>query len=154
MRRSLLLLVVALALPLAAHAQSPIETNGPLVTSSSLTDAAQARRAQRRTEWSRVTQPEASHPATAALRTDNVPLPAEGFASSGFAQFMSSPAGRVLRVVAGAGMIAGGIAADSDGGTILAGVGAIPLLAGTFDFCVLSPLFGGPFWGRDIRAAK
>ncbi len=39
-------------------------------------------------------------------------------------------------------------------GTALAVAGGVPLLAGTFDFCVLSPLFGGPFWGKDIRAAK
>lgn len=83
------------------------------------------------------------------------PLPApEGFASSNFAQFMSSPAGRVLRVVAGVGMIAGGIAADSDLGTGIAIAGAVPLLAGAFDFCVLSPLFGGPLSGKEIRAAK
>ena len=81
------------------------------------------------------------------------PVPA-GFAGSGFAQFMASPAGRVLRVVAGAGMIAGGIAMDSDGGTALAVAGGIPLSAGLFDICYLSPLFGGPFKGKDIRAAK
>ncbi|MCC6242464.1 MAG: DUF2892 domain-containing protein [Gemmatimonadaceae bacterium] len=67
---------------------------------------------------------------------------------------MSSPAGRVLRIVAGAGMIAGGIAADSDAGTAVAIVGAVPLLAGSFDFCILSPLFGGPLSGKAIRAAK
>ena len=88
----------------------------------------------------------------------NTPAPsarrASGFASSGFAQFMSSPAGRILRVVAGAGMIAGGISADSNLGTGVAVAGAVPLLAGTFDFCVLSPLFGGPLRGKDIRAAR
>lgn len=82
------------------------------------------------------------------------PLPVPGFESSGFAQFMSSPAGRVLRIVAGVGMIAGGIAADSDLGTGIAVAGAVPLLAGTFDFCILSPLFGGPLSGKAIRAAK
>ena len=91
-------------------------------------------------------------------RDTSAPLPAptraNGFASSGFAQFMSSPAGRVLRVVAGAGMIGGGIAADSKAGTTVAIVGAVPLLAGSFDFCVLSPLFGGPLRGKDIRAAR
>ncbi len=82
------------------------------------------------------------------------PAPADGFASSGFAQFMASPAGRILRVAAGAGMIAGGLSMDSDGGTALAIAGGLPLLAGALDFCVLSPLLGGPFWGKDIRAAK
>lgn len=82
------------------------------------------------------------------------PVPVPGFESSGFAQFMSSPAGRILRIAAGAGMIAGGIAADSDLGTGIAIAGAVPLLAGTFDFCILSPLFGGPVSGKAIRAAK
>ena len=79
---------------------------------------------------------------------------ASGFAKSGFAQFMASPAGRVLRVVAGAGMIAGGISMDSNGGNALAVVGAVPLSAGLFDICWLSPIFGGPLKGKDIRAAK
>lgn len=93
--------------------------------------------------------------ATPSERVTESPAPTpSGFASTGFAQFMSSPAGRIARVVAGAGMIAGGIAMDSDGGTVLAATGGVPLLAGTFDFCILSPLFGGPFWGKDIRAAK
>ncbi len=88
-----------------------------------------------------------------------VPTPANapaasGFAKSGFAQFMASPAGRVLRVVAGAGMIAGGISMDSNGGNALAIVGAVPLSAGLFDICWLSPIFGGPLKGKDIRAAK
>jgi hypothetical protein len=76
------------------------------------------------------------------------------FARSGFGQFMASPAGRVLRVVAGVGMIAGGIAMDSNGGNALAIAGAVPLSAGLFDICWLSPIFGGPFKGADIRAAK
>ncbi|MBK6307689.1 MAG: DUF2892 domain-containing protein [Gemmatimonadetes bacterium] len=67
---------------------------------------------------------------------------------------MSSPTGRVLRVVAGVGMIAGGISMDSNGGTVLAAVGAVPLSAGLFDICWLSPIFGGPLKGKDIRAAK
>lgn len=99
--------------------------------------------------------------APAALRAHSAPAPTpapapipRGFATSGFAQFMSSPAGRVLRVVAGAGMIGGGIAADSDAGTVVAAIGAVPLIAGTFDVCFLSPLFGGPFTGKAIRAAK
>lgn len=80
--------------------------------------------------------------------------PAGGFASSGFAQFMASPAGRVLRVVAGAGMIVGGISMDSNAGTALTVVGAVPLSAGLFDICWLSPILGGPLKGKDIRAAK
>lgn len=92
-----------------------------------------------------------------AAISEAVPAPAPragGFATTGFAQFMASPAGRILRVVAGAGMIVGGVNADSDAGTAVAVVGGVPLLAGTLDFCVISPLFGGPFWGKNIRAAK
>lgn len=94
-----------------------------------------------------------------AVAAPAVPAPANapaasGFAKSGFAQFMASPAGRVLRVVAGAGMIAGGISMDSNGGNALAIVGAVPLTAGLFDICWLSPIFGGPLKGKDIRAAK
>lgn len=37
-------------------------------------------------------------------------------------------------------------------GYIVAGL--VPLLAGTFDACVLSRLFGGPFAGTAIRACK
>jgi len=77
-----------------------------------------------------------------------------GFAKSGFGQFMASPAGRVLRIAAGVGMIAGGIAMDSNGGNALVIAGAIPLSAGLFDVCWLSPIFGGPLKGADIRAAK
>jgi hypothetical protein len=60
----------------------------------------------------------------------------------------------VLRIAAGVGMIAGGIAMDSNGGNALAIAGAIPLSAGLFDVCWLSPIFGGPLKGADIRAAK
>jgi len=37
---------------------------------------------------------------------------------------------------------------------IVAVIGAVPLLAGLFDFCVFAPLFGAPLSGPAIRAAK
>ncbi len=40
------------------------------------------------------------------------------------------------------------------GGTIVAVVGLVPLLAGLFDFCVFAPLFGAPMSGPKIRAEK
>lgn len=108
----------------------------------------------------RITAPVAAHRATVTSNTVPVEIRADkakgGFASSGFAQFMSSPAGRVLRAVAGAGMIAGGVAIHDDhstGGTVLGVAGLIPLSAGLFDVCYISPIFGGPFRGKDIRAA-
>jgi hypothetical protein len=90
---------------------------------------------------------------TAAL-ADAAPSPlADGnFGESGFSQFMASPAGRVLRVVAGAAMIGGGIALDSGAGTALAVVGALPLSAGALDLCYVSGLLGGPWKGSEIRA--
>ena len=76
------------------------------------------------------------------------------FARSGFAQFMSGMGGRLLRIVAGAAIIASGVLWV--GGTLgwtLAVVGLVPIAAGVFDFCLLGPLFGGPFSGSKIRAS-
>lgn len=69
-----------------------------------------------------------------------------------FSTFMASTAGRILRVVAGIALIAWGIwGLGGTLGIIVAVIGAVPLLAGLFDFCVFAPLFGDPFKGRDIR---
>lgn len=69
--------------------------------------------------------------------------------------FMASPAGRILRVVAGAALIVWGLwLMGGTAGIILAIVGAVPFLAGIFDFCVFAPLFGNPFSGKKIRAGK
>lgn len=108
----------------------------------------------------RLAGPIGAHRAAVAASTSPLTIPADkasgGFANSGFAQFMASPAGRVLRAVAGAGMIAGGVAIRDDhrtGGTVLGVAGLIPLSAGLFDVCYISPLFGGPFTGKAIRSA-
>ncbi len=74
----------------------------------------------------------------------------------GFASFMASPAGRILRVVAGLALIGGGLAlvipaSNTVLGVILAVVGLVPLLAGLFDFCVFAPLFGAPLSGAKVR---
>jgi hypothetical protein len=37
-------------------------------------------------------------------------------------------------------------------GIAVAAIGLVPLLAGTFDVCVFSALFGGPLAGSEIRA--
>lgn len=71
-----------------------------------------------------------------------------------FSQFMANPVGRIIRVLAGAVLIAVGIAMKSTGGYVLAVVGALPLAAGVFDVCIFAPLFGMPFTGRAIRAVK
>jgi hypothetical protein len=70
----------------------------------------------------------------------------------GFARFMSSLAGRLIRIVAGIVLIIVGLAlVHGTGGIILAIVGLVPLVAGLFNFCVFAPLFGGPFWPKDIK---
>jgi hypothetical protein len=135
--------------PLSAQSLTVPDVAGP-IGSSAVRDPAVALRA-------RVARPAPALVSESMAREAApvpAPVPVPGFETSGFAQFMSSPAGRILRIAAGAGMIAGGIAADSDLGTGIAIAGAVPLLAGTFDFCILSPLFGGPVSGKAIRAAK
>jgi hypothetical protein len=58
-----------------------------------------------------------------------------------FIKFMASTAGRVARIVAGIALIAIGLLAIGGAvGIIVAVVGALPLLAGLFDFCVFAPL--------------
>jgi hypothetical protein len=70
-------------------------------------------------------------------------------------RFLASGTGRVVRVVAGAVLVALGLfAMHGVGGIILAIVGLVPLVAGLFDFCVFAPLFGAPLSGPQIRASK
>jgi hypothetical protein len=70
----------------------------------------------------------------------------------GFARFMSSWTGRLLRTVAGIGLILVGLVAVQGAvGIILAVVGLVPLIAGVGNFCVFAPLFGGPFLAKDIH---
>jgi hypothetical protein len=70
----------------------------------------------------------------------------------GFARFMSSLAGRLLRIVAGIALIIIGLTVvTGTAGVILAIVGLVPLIAGIVNVCVFAPLFGGPFFARDIK---
>lgn len=70
----------------------------------------------------------------------------------GFGKFMASPAGRIIRIVAGAALILVGLLVlHSTLGWILAIVGVVPLVAGIADFCIFSPLFGGEFLGKKAR---
>ena len=71
-----------------------------------------------------------------------------------FSQFMASPIGRIIRIVAGAILIAVGIAMKSTGGYVIALIGALPLVAGIVDVCIFAPLFSMPFTGKAIRAVK
>jgi len=72
-----------------------------------------------------------------------------------FVKFMASTTGRIVRIVAGIALIVWGLMGL--GGTIgivVAVIGAVPLLAGLFDFCVFAPLFGNPLSGPKIREDK
>ncbi len=72
-----------------------------------------------------------------------------------FVKFMSSPIGRITRIIAGIALIMIGLLAIHGlGGTILAIVGLLPLVAGLFDFCVFAPLFGAPLSGRQVRSSN
>ena len=72
-----------------------------------------------------------------------------------FVSFMASTTGRIVRIVAGIALIAWGLMGlGGTTGIIVAVVGALPLLAGLFDFCVFAPLFGNPLSGSKIRAGK
>ena len=66
--------------------------------------------------------------------------------------FLASPVGRIVRIVAGVVIIFLGLfAVGNTAGFILALIGFVPLLAGMVDVCVFAPLFKLPFNGKDIR---
>lgn len=68
------------------------------------------------------------------------------------ARFMSFFAGRLIRILAGITLIILGlVSVQGTWGTILAIVGLVPLVAGLFNFCIVAPLFRGPFLGKDIH---
>jgi len=74
---------------------------------------------------------------------------------SSFVNFMASSTGRIVRIVAGVVLIAWGLLGLSGAtGIIVAVIGAVPLLAGVFDFCVFAPLFGRPLSGPKIRSGQ
>ena len=72
-----------------------------------------------------------------------------------FVAFMASTAGRITRLVAGLALIAWGLfGLGGATGIVVAVIGALPLVAGLFDFCAFAPLFGAPLSGPKIRAGK
>ena len=72
-----------------------------------------------------------------------------------FVKFMASTAGRILRIVAGIALILWGLMGlGGTVGIVVAVVGAVPLVAGLFDFCIFAPLFGAPLSGPKIRSGE
>jgi hypothetical protein len=71
-----------------------------------------------------------------------------------FPRLMATPAGRGIRIAAGAAMIVGGILIGGTGGIILALVGIVPLAAGASNRCLIAPAIGAPFKGSDAGQAE
>lgn len=69
--------------------------------------------------------------------------------------FLASGNGRIVRVLAGLALIVWGLfGLHGAVGTVIAVIGAVPFVAGLFDFCVFAPLFRLPLSGPKIRAAR
>lgn len=66
-----------------------------------------------------------------------------------FLGFLSSPAGRAMRIAAGYMLVAGSLA-KSDRFSLRT-LGIVPLAAGLFDWCLLAPLANKPFEGQELR---
>jgi len=76
----------------------------------------------------------------------------ESFNQSDFSKFLNSLAGRILRLVAGAGfLMIGYLYRDHALGVISMVWGVLPLSAGAFDICYVSAALGGPLSGKKIR---
>jgi len=70
----------------------------------------------------------------------------------GLARFMSSTAGRLIRIIAGVALIAIG-ASMGGAGWILAAVGVVPIAVGVFNVCLIAPLLGAPFSGAKLPSS-
>ena len=62
-----------------------------------------------------------------------------------FVAWMSKPAGRILRIVAGLILVGVGLYFQGLWGYVVAVVGVVPILAGVFNFCLLGPVLGASF---------
>lgn len=80
---------------------------------------------------------------------------AESFAQSGFAQFINTRNGRIVRVLAGLVLIAWGytLRADTMGVILMVG-GLVPFTAGAFNLCFISAMLGGPIRGDRISKSR
>jgi hypothetical protein len=80
---------------------------------------------------------------------------AQSFAQTGFAKFINSTPGRVVRIVAGLALIGWGYSLGAGpAGIILVVVGLVPLAAGVFNLCLVSALLGGPISGARVAGSK
>lgn len=76
---------------------------------------------------------------------------AESFGRSGFATYVNTPAGRIVRIIAGLALIGWGyVQLPEATGIVLIIVGLVPLAAGIFNLCLISALLGGTISGARI----
>lgn len=74
------------------------------------------------------------------------------FNRSRFGKFLTSPAGRVFRLVAGSGfVVAGYLYRGHPLGVFSMAWGALAMIAGAFDLCFISAVLGGPLSGAKVR---
>jgi len=79
----------------------------------------------------------------------------ESFNQSGFSKFINGTAGRIFRLVAGAGfLVVGYVYRDHAIGVLSMVWSAFPLSAGAFDICYISAVLGGPLSGTKIRSKQ
>lgn len=68
----------------------------------------------------------------------------------GFAKFMAGTTGRLIRIIAGVVLILVGLqVVGGTAGIIIAIIGVLPILAGVLNICLIAPLIGAPFSGKD-----
>ena len=80
---------------------------------------------------------------------------AQSFGRSTFARFINSPTGRVVRILAGLGLVSWGYTQRASGiGVAFILIGLVPLAAGVFDWCIISALLGGPLSGARINRSS
>ena len=64
--------------------------------------------------------------------------------------FMTSIAGRVLRIAVGVVLIVVGlVAVGGTAGIVVAAIGLVPITAGAVNLCLIGPLFGADIWGHS-----
>lgn len=74
------------------------------------------------------------------------------------AKFMASPGGRILRIVLGIVLAIIGFNISLNGedgsetlGLIIGVIAIVPILAGVMNWCLIGPLLGAPFNGKDLQ---
>lgn len=68
-------------------------------------------------------------------------------------EFMSSTAGRITRAVVGAVLLVLAFIIGGAWGWVLGILGAVFVVVGVADICLLAPLFGKPLKGSEVRAS-